>query len=481
MGELDAPGRPLRRTLLALGVLLASVSEAHVGSPDVIFEGIAGSYPVRVIVRAPGVIPGLADIAVRQLGGPAAEQVTVQPLRWDARTDGGAPPPDVARPVRGEAGLWSGSLWIMTQGSYAVRVEVKGPAGAGVVMVPVAAAPTRSLEMNAPMGAMLALLGLLLFAGAVSIVGAATREAVVPVDGEPDRRRRGLGWLSMAVTFVLLALMVRGGWRWWAKEEAAYKSGLYRPLRLASTVGSDAAGGRTLRVEIDDETWRERQHGPLAPDHGKLMHLFLIREPALDAVAHLHPVRAGRMDVFETPLPALPEGRYRLYADVTHENGFAQTLVDKVGVPGAGAGRAGDPDDSWHIGPPTTDLGDGYSLLYEGGGQPLAAKQELALRFRIQDRAGAPVMPELYMGMLSHAIVTRADGQVFVHLHPSGTVSMAAQMVFGGDPHAGHRTPPAEAVLSFPYEFPQPGRYRMWVQVKVGGRVRTGGFDLDVR
>ena len=34
--------------------------------------------------------------------------------------------------------------------------------------------------------------------------------------------------------------------------------------------------------------------------------------------------------------------------------------------------------------------------------------------------------------------------------------------------------------LSFPYEFPKAGRYRIWVQVKIDGRVHTGVFDTDV-
>jgi hypothetical protein len=83
-------------------------------------------------------------------------------------------------------------------------------------------------------------------------------------------------------------------------------------------------------------------------------------------------------------------------------------------------------------------------------------------------------------------VITRDDGKVFVHLHPMGTVSMAAQEVFakaeGGMPAMAmdHAMSAPDGVISFPYEFPQPGRYRLWVQVKSGGRVLTGVFDTLV-
>jgi hypothetical protein len=95
------------------------------------------------------------------------------------------------------------------------------------------------------------------------------------------------------------------------------------------------------------------------------------------------------------------------------------------------------------------------------------------------------------MGMLGHAAVRRSDGSVFAHLHPSGSVPMAALQklaagaapdaaMANGDPHAGHMMQVSSAV-SIPYAFPKAGDYRVWVQVKRDGRVRTAAFDTTVR
>jgi hypothetical protein len=100
--------------------------------------------------------------------------------------------------------------------------------------------------------------------------------------------------------------------------------------------------------------------------------------------------------------------------------------------------------------------------------------------------------------MAGHAVVGSDDGSIFVHLHPGGTISMASQMALTmrepGDTVAGklgkrieasagmQPTPevPNDGKVSFPYAFPRPGKYHMWVQVKHDGRVLTGVYALEV-
>src|SRR5690606_13362955 len=93
-------------------------------------------------------------------------------------------------------------------------------------------------------------------------------------------------------------------------------------------VAHDAAGA-TLHIVLADRDSAWAPFSPIVPDHGKMMHAFLIRQPDGDAFAHVHPT-AIDADTFRAPLPALPSGTYVLYADVVHESGFAQTLTDTL-------------------------------------------------------------------------------------------------------------------------------------------------------
>ena len=492
---------------VVLVAAIAMATSAHVGSPNVFFDGMAGAYPVRVVVRPPQVIPGLAEITVRITGGNPDDvrRVIVRPVYWRTGTVG-SPRGDDAVRVAGPEPLYQGHLWFMRGGSYSVYVTVEGVRGAGTVTIPVAAVATAQQSLSGGLRAVLIVLGAALFAGLLTIVYAAFGESVTSPGAPMDPQRRRRARLVTACAVPALALALLGGARWWDAEAQAYRRTLYRPLDVRASV-VDPPGGRALELAITDTAWLQRRMTWLIPDHGKLMHMFLIREPGLDAFAHLHPT-VRDSNTFYAALPPLPDGKYRVYGDVVHESGFERTLVASIDIPAGAVPGARtpiawlDPDDSWSTAPAAgareTPLADGSRMRWIRGAETLTTGRETTLRFEVTDPSGKPASLEPYMGMAGHAVVTRDDGSVFIHLHPMGTVTVAAQQAFtlrdrgdmthaGGlrftdsattsiSPHAGH----GAADVSFPYEFPKPGRYRIWVQVKRGGRVLTGAFDAAV-
>ena len=487
---------------LLLALLPFSVF-GHIGSLTVLYETQAPPVPVRVIIRPPGVVPGLADIDVRVLTN-GVKRVTVLPVHWRAGVEG-APPPDIAQPVAGEPNLYHAQLWLMARGAYSVHVNVETTNATNRVIVPVNSLATTRLPMSDGLGGMLVALGVLLFVLAATIVGAAVRESVLAPGLQPASGRIWAGRGAVGLAAMTLTLALVGGRAWWNSRDSDYRNNrMHKPVPCAANVRVEGSQ-RVVELKILTNETAAAWPG-LVPDHGKLMHVFMVREPDLDVLAHLHPVRRTHRQ-FEAALPPVPAGDYRLYADVTHETGFSQTLTALARVPEVSSGSVSnsaipvvDSDDSWFAGTPTAGkseytFGDGRIMKWERA-RSITAGREASLRFVVREGDGTLSRLEPYMSMLGHAAIRRQDGAVFTHLHPAGSVSVAAQQVFqlrAGDKRPKRITPemmeklcqPPDAglpqqPLSFPYEFPRPGQYRLWVQVKIDGKVHTGVFDTEV-
>lgn len=130
------------------------------------------------------------------------------------------------------------------------------------------------------------------------------------------------------------------------------------------------------------------------------------------------------------------------------------------------------------------------------------------------------------MGMMAHAVILKDDGSVYIHLHPAGSYSMGSQkalldriafhepldkylpqpkvfadsidrfvaqlttmpeadrnkLLMAGMPEMAPATMDGmQHQVSFPYTFPQPGKYRIWVQAKRNGQIINSAFDAEVK
>jgi hypothetical protein len=531
-----------KRLLLIVLLMLPMAAFAHVGSPDVYYDGYAGPYHLLVTVRPPDVIPGVAEIQIRSASNDV-NQLEIFPLRMvgPGSDPDLAPKADVAERSSADSQLFSGHLWLMDRGSWRIQVNVDGQHGKAQMAVPVPAVSMNSASMKKTLGGLLAVLGLLLVAGFIGIVGAANREAKLDPEQDLTPTHRHRGFIGMGFATALMIAVLLFGNRWWGSEASANAKLSYRLPHLqaslqASTLQlhlenpNEAAGftqfgtERADRLRLDD----------LVPDHGHVMHLFLVSND-MKSFWHLHP-NQGQFAEFSEALPTMPAGHYRIFADIVHETGFPETEIGEIDLPAiakkapqdeslcihdhqkllpavankvpkdlplcvpddqkpsssiANNGLSGDDSGEATVsaGEKVSALSDGYRMVWERDSAPLKTKQPLWFRFRIEDKNGNPATGlESYMGMAGHAAFIRNDGEVFAHVHPSGSVPMAAVEKVqahnakanstGMDMAMNHAAPSAE--VSFPYGFSQPGDYHLYVQVKRAGHVETGAFTAHV-
>src|SRR5262249_31480070 len=287
-------------------------------------------------------------------------------------------------------------------------------------------------------------------------------------------------------TVLVVAILALGNW-WWNAQAADLKHNmLYSapPLNV-----SFDKGHVTLRIEENSwhKTRKDQWSMALIPDHGHLMHVFLLRMPSMDRFYHLPPEQTSDAS-FTLNLPDIPSGHYKVFADIVRGTGFPETLVGEIHLPNV-KGEPLSADDSGVIAStfepsaPTATVSpmpSGDRMVWEQGATTLKAGQTTWFRFRVEDAQHRPLNDlEPYMGMAGHAEFVRSDCSVFAHIHPAGSVPMASLMIAQQDSglpmdHRSRHTLPAE--VSFPYGFPQPGDYRLFIQIKRNGQIETGVF-----
>src|SRR5215472_15505878 len=275
------------RTLLTILLVLAlSVSVyAHVGSPDVYYEGDAGPYHLFVTVRMPQVIPGVAEIQVRSASGDV-QSIQVVPMRLTGPGSNLPPIPDLAQRDMHDPEFFVSNLWLMEFGALQVRIQADGAKGRGELSVPVPAYARETLPMNGSLRGLLAFFMLFLSVGLVLIVGAVVRESSRAPGETPQPSRARRAMIVMVITTIVVVLVLWGSRNWWRAEASSYQRhvDLLKPPRAETTL----LNGNRLVIKPAESLMvpragsappAEDKMDEAIPDHGHLMHLFLIRVP----------------------------------------------------------------------------------------------------------------------------------------------------------------------------------------------------------
>ena len=177
-------------------------------------------------------------------------------------------------------------------------------------------------------------------------------------------------------------------------------------------------------------------------EHTKRMHLIVVRRD-MTGFQHLHPSQNAD-GTWSVPV-ALPDaGSYRVFADFSVD-GKPQTLADDLTVDGAVRSR--------ELPAPVGSVAvDGLRVSLTESATKAGAESELAFEVT---RDGEPVAVEQYLGAKGHLVALRRGDLAFLHVHPD------------------------ERSLKFEAKFPTAGRYRLFLQFQVDGRVHTAAFTQE--
>ncbi len=230
----------------------------------------------------------------------------------------------------------------------------------------------------------------------------------------------------------------------------------------AEGAGSDGAatsatqdGYRLVLEEPDGTTLRfvvvDPEGAPVVDTeivHDEALHLVIVGRD-LRGYHHVHP-EVDAAGTWQVDVPGMTPGSYRAVADLTPTDGPALALAGDLTVPGP-VEAIGAVDV-----PPIASTAEVDGLTVAVQGTPRVGDAELTFAVT---RDGAPVTLEPYLGARGHLVAFRTSDLAYSHVHP----------------HDGDEGP-----VAFTASFPSAGTYRLFLDLKVDGEVRTAAFTVEV-
>jgi hypothetical protein len=202
--------------------------------------------------------------------------------------------------------------------------------------------------------------------------------------------------------------------------------------------------------------------------HERRFHLFVISED-LTHYEHVHPEQEEDGSwVLDLTVPR--PGRYRLYSDFLPAGGPAQVVATPIVTADSDRPDAGAPETLLVPDRSLNHTIGQLSVSLETPQDGLRAGRQETFVYHLADAVtGKPVTDvEPYLGAWGHSLAVSEDLANVVHAHP-------VEMVPEGRPSA--RGGPT---LTFKAELPEPGKYRIWTQIKRNGEIVTAVFTVDI-
>ncbi|MCM0678653.1 hypothetical protein NCC78_28860, partial [Micromonospora phytophila] len=217
-------------------------------------------------------------------------------------------------------------------------------------------------------------------------------------------------------------------------------------------VAAGFAAGRPGELRFQVRDVQRRPVTRFAVVHDKPMHLVVVRRD-LTGYQHLHPTMAAD-GTWSVPLTLPEPGVWRAYADFAAlaDDGrqTAVTLGVDLVAPGTYQPRP-------LPAAATTATVDGFTVDYRGTPQ---AGLTVPLTFRVAAAGGGTPALEPHLGAYGHLVALREGDLGYLHVHPEPEL--------------------ADGAVTFWLTVPGPGRYRLFLDFRVAGVVRTAEFTVTV-
>jgi len=230
------------------------------------------------------------------------------------------------------------------------------------------------------------------------------------------------------------------------------------PMSVALDV-ADSESGKAVTLDLETKGGMPIAPHELAVTHTKKMHVMVI-DSALEDYHHVHPEPEGIGGRYRFVFRPERDAHYRVFTEIVPVRTRRQAVA--LNDLPLGAAR---PEPEFEKS--TQYKTDGVRFRLREVPETLRKGRDYRFELDVDGADGRSIELEEVMGAKGHMVAFDEAGRGFAHMHPIDSV-------------LGARPTGAADQLAFLFNVPNPGWYRLFAQVRVGGEDVYGRFDLRV-